>query len=243
MVSKVSKWSKLSAVDVSSGVEIKHGGIKYLQWAHSWSKMCEQYPDATYERHDVEWYPDETAMVSVSVTADGQTHRMWLPVMDMRMKAMKNPDARAISDNVMRCLVKACGMHGLGLSLWRSEEANKDISNPNFTKASELLREEEWVAFHEFVHGLSEHDQKETFNAGPPGAKTAFKTEWREGLKKAEEELTKYTDAVKEAIADDDAAALAEIRAELTPYEGKIVAGRLSTEEQQRSRELKELSE
>jgi hypothetical protein len=168
---------------------------------------------------------------------------MWLPVMDMRMKAMKNPDARAISDNVMRCLVKACGMHGLGLSLWRSEEANKDISNPNFTKASELLREEEWVAFHEFVHGLSEHDQKETFNAGPPGAKTAFKTEWREGLKKAEEELTKYTDAVKEAIADDDAAALAEIRAELTPYEGKIVAGRLSTEEQQRSRELKELSE
>jgi hypothetical protein len=134
-------------------------------------------------------------------------------------------------------------MHGLGLSLWRSEEANKDISNPNFTKAAELLREEEWVGFHEFVHGLSEHDQKETFNAGPPGSKTAFKTEWREGLKKAEEELTKYTDAVKEAIADDDAAALAEIRAELTPYEGKIVAGRLSAEEQQRSRELKELSE
>ena len=62
-------------------------------------------------------------------------------------------------------------------------------------------------------------------------------------MKKAEEELTKYTEAVKEAIADDDAAALAEIRAELTGYEGKIVAGRLTPEEQQRSRELKELSE
>jgi hypothetical protein len=163
--------------------------------------------------------------------------------MDHRMKAMKNPDARAISDNTMRCLTKAAGMHGLGLSLWRSEEANKDISNPNHTKVLDLLNEEEWLAFHEFVSGLGEHEQKECFNASAPGTKTAFKAQWREGLQKAEEELSKYTTAVKEAIADDDAAALSEIRAELTNYEGKIVAGRLTPEEQQRSKELKELSE
>lgn len=239
----LSKWNKLSAVDIQPGVEIKHGGISYLQWAYCWSKLCESYPDATYERHDIEWMPDETAMVSVSVTAGEQTHKMWLPVMDNRMKAMKNPDARAISDNTMRCLVKAAGMHGLGLSLWRNTEANKDISNPNHTKVVDLLTEEEWMAFHEFVSGLGEHEQKEVFNASAPGTKTAFKAQWREGLQKAEEELSKYTTAVKEAIADDDAAALSEIRAELTSYEGKIVAGRLTPEEQQRSKELKELSE
>ena len=238
-----SKWNKLSAVDIQPGVEIKHGGISYLQWAYCWSKLCESYPDATYERHDIEWMPDETAMVSVSVTAGGQTHKMWLPVMDNRMKAMKNPDARAISDNTMRCLVKAAGMHGLGLSLWRNTEANKDISNPNHTKVLDLLNEEEWLLFHEFVSGLGENEQKEVFNASAPGTKTAFKAQWREGLKKAEEELSKYTTAVKEAIADDDAAALSEIRAELTNYEGKIVAGRLTPEEQQRSKELKEMSE
>lgn len=238
-----SKWNKLSAVDIQPGVEIKHGGISYLQWAYCWSKLCESYPDATYERHEIEWMPDETAMVSVSVTAGEQTHKMWLPVMDNRMKAMKNPDARAISDNTMRCLVKAVSMHGLGLSLWRNTEANKDISNPNHTKVVDLLTEEEWLAFHEFVSSLGEHEQKEVFNASPPGGKTAFKAQWRDGLKKAEEELSKYTTAVKEAIADDDAAALSEIRAELTNYEGKIVAGRLTPEEQQRSKELKEMSE
>ena len=160
-----SKWNKLSAVDIQPGVEIKHGGISYLQWAYCWSKLCESYPDATYERHEIEWMPDETAMVSVSVTAGEQTHKMWLPVMDNRMKAMKNPDARAISDNTMRCLVKAAGMHGLGLSLWRNTEANKDISNPNHTKVVELLTEEDWLAFHEFVSSLGEHEQKEVFNA------------------------------------------------------------------------------
>lgn len=237
-----SKWNKLSAVDVSSGVEIKHGGIRYLQWAHCWSKMCETYPDATYERHDVEWYPDETAMVSVSVTADSQTHRMWLPVMDMRMKAMKNPDARAISDNIMRCLVKACGMHGLGLSLWRSEEANKDISNPAFNKAQELLSESDWIGFHEFVNSLEEEARKECFNAGAPGKKTAFKTEWREGLKKAEEELTTYTQGVKGALTEDDAAVLIENLEELSAYERKVVWGRLEADEQQRAKELKELA-
>jgi hypothetical protein len=237
------KWSKLSAVDVSSGVEIKHGGIKYLQWAHCWSKLCEAYPDATYKRHKIEWHPDETCTVSVSVTAGGQTHRMWLPVMDMRMKAMKNPDARSISDNTMRCLVKACAMHGLGLSLWRTEEANKDISNPAFNKAQELLSESDWIGFHEFVNSLGEEAQKEVFNSGAPGQKTAFKTQWREGLKQAEEELKKYTAGVKEAIASDDAGAFTENLEELSPYERRVVWNRLEADEQKRAKELKELAE
>ena len=53
-----SKWSKLSAVDIQPGVEIKHGGISYLQWAYCCSKLCESYPDSTYGRHEIECMHD-----------------------------------------------------------------------------------------------------------------------------------------------------------------------------------------
>lgn len=238
-----SKWNKLAAIDVSPGVEVKHGGIKYLSWAYAWSKLCELYPDASFERHEIEWMPDETAMVSVSVTADGQTHRMWLPVMDNKMRAMKNPDARAISDNTMRAFCKAIACHALGLSLWMKDGAANDISNPLFAKAQELISEGDSIAFHQFVHGLTEEEQGEIFGGAPAGKKTAFKQLWRDEIKKAEELLSRYTAAVQEAIAAGDSLGLAEMREELTKYEMKIVAGRLSAEEQQKAKELKETSD
>ena len=74
-------------------------------------------------------------------------------------------------------------------------------------------------------------------------AEDSFQNQVEGRVTKAEEELSNYETAVKEAIADDDAAALAECRADLSPYEGKIVAARLSPEEHKRSMELRELSD
>jgi hypothetical protein len=77
-------------------------------------------------------------MVYVSVTADGLTHEMWLPVMDSNNKAMKSEPYTIktkykdivvgkatmfdINKTIMRCLVKCLGMFGLGLYIYAGED-------------------------------------------------------------------------------------------------------------------------
>jgi len=46
---------------------------------------------------------------------------MWLAVTDHNNRAIKNPDARAVGDSRMRCLVKAIALHGLGLYIYAKE--------------------------------------------------------------------------------------------------------------------------
>jgi hypothetical protein len=49
---------------------------------------------------------------------------MWLPVMDYKNNAIKNPDARKISDTKMRTLVKCLAMFGLGHRIYAGEDIN-----------------------------------------------------------------------------------------------------------------------
>jgi hypothetical protein len=51
---------------------------------------------------------------------------MWLPVMNYQNNAIKNPDARDISDTKMRCLVKCIAMLGLGMSLYEGKWKPKE---------------------------------------------------------------------------------------------------------------------
>ena len=67
-------------------------------------------------------YPDGTREVRVSVTIEGLTHMMWLPVMNHTNNAISNPNARDVSDARMRCLVKAIALHGLGLYIYAGED-------------------------------------------------------------------------------------------------------------------------
>ena len=88
---KESKYTRLSRIDVSEGVEAK-GGLDYLSWAYAWHKLLEVYPDSTYE-----WGPGVaveggSVMVTTTVTVDGQPLTMQLPVMDHRNKAITNPN-------------------------------------------------------------------------------------------------------------------------------------------------------
>ena len=46
---------------------------------------------------------------------------MFLPVMDNNNRAIKNPNAKDMTDARMRCLTKAIAMHGLGLYIYRGE--------------------------------------------------------------------------------------------------------------------------
>ena len=47
---------------------------------------------------------------------------MWLPVMDYKNDAKKNPTSKDISDSRMRCLAKAIAMHGLGHYVYAGED-------------------------------------------------------------------------------------------------------------------------
>jgi hypothetical protein len=126
-----SVWENLSKIDVSEHTEEK-GGLTYLSWAWAWGILKEQYPEASYVFREFECdgrvidympYPDGTGSVHCTVAIGDDIHSsMWLPVMDYRNKAISNPDARAVSDAKMRCLVKNLAMLGLGHYIYAGED-------------------------------------------------------------------------------------------------------------------------
>lgn len=91
-------------------------------------------------------------MVETSITIDGETKTMWLPVMDGANKAMKaqpytyetrfgtrTVEAATMFDintAIMRCLVKNMAMFGLGLYIYAGEDlpnADKDCVDGDIT--------------------------------------------------------------------------------------------------------------
>ena len=119
--------------------------LTYLSWASAFQVAKENYPDLEYqiERNPETgmpyWYDPLTGyMVFTKVTIGGQTHEMWLPVMDGTNRAMKAepyevqtkykkftvPAATMCDINkaIMRCLVKNLSMFGLGLYIYRGED-------------------------------------------------------------------------------------------------------------------------
>ena len=116
----------LSNVDCSSKVE-KKGNLTYLSWAWAGETLLSHFPDSYFEVLEEEYFcfgdnGDTTVMVGVSLTVCGHKRKMWLPVMDNRNNAIKNPNARDISDARMRCLVKVIAMFGLGLYIYAGED-------------------------------------------------------------------------------------------------------------------------
>ena len=141
-------FTKLRTLNVNDRVE-KKDGLTYLSWAWAWDEFKQACPDATYEVVKTDkglpyFESDAGAMVYTKVTADGQTHEMWLPVMDGKNKAMKSApytytvkdwktkqtvektvDAYTMFDinkTIMRCLVKNLAMFGLALYIYAGED-------------------------------------------------------------------------------------------------------------------------
>ena len=88
---------KLSAVDFKDHLEVKKSGnteLKYVSWAYAWAEVKKLYPDASYEVKKFNglpyvYDPITGFMVYTSVTIEGVSHEMWLPVLDSSNKAMK----------------------------------------------------------------------------------------------------------------------------------------------------------
>jgi hypothetical protein len=137
-------FNKLYAIDVNERTENKNG-LSYLSWAWAWAEVKKQYPDAEYDfktfgEEEKPYLFDENLgyMVFTSVTIEGLTHEMWLPVMDYQNQAMKNQPYQAkigkrtiniqpatmfdINKAIMRCLTKNLAMFGLGLYIYAGED-------------------------------------------------------------------------------------------------------------------------
>jgi len=120
-------WDNLSRIDVSGFTEDR-GGLSYLSWASAWTVLMNNYPGAQFRfiggeiASDCHFYPDDTASVECIISIRGVHRSMWLPVMDFRHNAVKNPSARQISDSKMRCLTKCMALFGLGMHVFRGED-------------------------------------------------------------------------------------------------------------------------
>jgi hypothetical protein len=122
--------SELLHINVNNHTE-KKNNLTYLSWAWAWSEVLKLDPLATWEAVEFNgmpacFLPDGSAMVKTVVTIKGHAKTCWLPVMNHRNQAIKNPDAFAINTAIVRCLTKAISMHGLGLYIYAGEDLPPD---------------------------------------------------------------------------------------------------------------------
>lgn len=121
----MTQFDKVYEINVNEKTE-KKNGLTYLSWAWAWAEFVKVYPKATYEilkNNGMPYFKDECgAFVYTKVDNGELTHEMWLPVMDNRNQAIKNPDAMAINKALMRCLTKNLAMFGLGLYIYAGED-------------------------------------------------------------------------------------------------------------------------
>lgn len=145
-------YEELRAVNVNEHTE-KKNNLTYLSWAWAWDEVMRRYPGAEYEIKEFDGKPylhDKALgyLVMTSMTIDGITRTMWLPVMDGANKAMKDEpylyqvkeyvnkkwtgkyvdktvepaSMFDINTAIMRCLVKNIAMFGLGLYIYSGED-------------------------------------------------------------------------------------------------------------------------
>ena len=155
-------WQTLSAVNVEDFVQDKMG-LRYLSWANSWMVLMDHYPQAIMDFGANEMHEDGTVTVHCTIVIDTYARHMWLPVMDHRGRAVVRPDARAISDNKMRCMVKCLALFGLGLYIYAGEDlpsaekyAPKSKPKPTPAPAPVAIIEEAPAATNESTRVASE---------------------------------------------------------------------------------------
>lgn len=134
-------YKELRQINVNEFTERK-GQLTYLSWTYGVDILLQHDPMATWEWGDIVYF-NETAMVSCSVNAFGKTMKMQLPVMDNRNQAIKNPDARKISDSQMRCLAKCIATFGIGLYIYAGSDLPSEAIDEEPVDLTESA--EKWV--------------------------------------------------------------------------------------------------
>jgi hypothetical protein len=104
----------------------KKNGLTYLSWAGAWGEVLKADPKANFKVEMFDGTPlmpvGGTFMVWVTVTMFDKPVTCMLPVLDYRNKPISAPNSFDVNTSIMRCLVKAIAMHGLGLYIYAGIE-------------------------------------------------------------------------------------------------------------------------
>lgn len=152
---KLNTFDTLSRVDVNAYTK-KRGQFNYLTWSHAWAEVKKRFPSATYTYYV---HPETNQPYSfeegvggfchTSVTIEGETLKMWLPILNFNNKTVLKPNAFDINSCLMRCLTKNLAMFGLGFYIYMdeslpNEENLVDVKlKPSVKKTTEVKKEKE----------------------------------------------------------------------------------------------------
>jgi hypothetical protein len=108
----------------------KKNGLTYLSWAGAWAEALKADPKVNFKVEMFDGTPlmpvGGSFMVWVTVTMFDKPVTCMLPVLDYRNKPISTPNSFDVNTSIMRCLVKAIAMHGLGLYIYTGMELSSD---------------------------------------------------------------------------------------------------------------------
>jgi len=130
----------LLKINVNDHTE-KKNGLTYLSWAWAWAEALKADPKANFKVEMFDGSPlmpvGGTFMVWVTVTMFDKPITCMLPVLDYRNKPVNTPNSFDVNTSIMRCLVKAIAMQGLGLYIYAGEDTPPDVE-PETKKVIEV---------------------------------------------------------------------------------------------------------
>lgn len=125
-----SLFQRCREIDCSKIIHKNFKGIDYISWADMWellhthfpyAKVLWGYEELLFQKTELGYFVKVVVIIRGQFDT-GEAQTCYLPIMGSDMKALPKPDARDISDNLMRCFVKCCALHGLGLSVYQKDD-------------------------------------------------------------------------------------------------------------------------
>lgn len=132
-------FKKAYELPIGDHVEKNYKGLSYLSWPFAFRYLNEQFPGVfvAFEEKEAGWpvFGREGCWLLRPYLTDGmrRTPALVFPVMDNKHNAVKELDARQVSDNIQRASVKCIATFtGLGLKLYAGEDIPKaDDASPS----------------------------------------------------------------------------------------------------------------
>ena len=125
-------FTKAYELAIGEHVEKNYKGLSYLSWPFAYRYLKEQFPAlfVAFEEATAGWpvFGKEGCWLLRPYLTDGirRTPALVFPIMDNKHNAVKELDARQVSDNIQRASVKAIATFtGLGLKLYSGEDIPK----------------------------------------------------------------------------------------------------------------------
>ena len=136
-------YKELKQINCKEYIE-KKGQFNYLSWPFMVDMLRQHEPAATiHARKNNDGLPyfkdDSGGLVETYILLAGnEVWNEWLPIMDFKNKALKNPDAMDINKAIQRCKAKCISEYtGIGLYIYMGEDlpdAVQDVSKPAIEK-------------------------------------------------------------------------------------------------------------